>query len=190
MMKLTEKGMRRLMGGNHRVIVEENGKKGIKDIDDQGNAITILEPEYDSVYHYSDSRYIVVRDGKHGLWDGTFVLPCCYDDIIPALMGTCLLIKENGKYGMWQNTFLVPCIFDRITEGEYEEEVQVFDDFKQTFTREYLLLRQDGRYGIWSQVTGYIEPIYDEILPPDEGAAFRVRKDGQWSLLHADGHRK
>lgn len=166
------------------ILIEENGRKGLK-MSDGEIVIPTIYDTIEQLRSFSTSSYLykVAKDGKYGMIDVEYDkvvtrLEVEYDSF-QWLPNDDLLLCKDGKYGVWDWHIYVPCEYDEITFVEYEKKQSIGENYHDN----YLLLRKGNKYGLWSIDTKLLPTIYDEIAPPIDDWGIRVKKDGKWGYL-------
>ncbi len=152
--------------------VEQEGKWGLflKD-----SATFVIQPKYEAFQPINDKLSLVKLDGKLGLLEhqtGTYRVEPEMDHVIRAFSHR-LIYHFDGSWGMMTDQGKV------LLTPEY--------DTLYPFLRRGVLLSKEGKQGLYDSYGREILPLaYEEIHPFSEGLS-RVKKNGQYQFVTANG---
>lgn len=140
--------------------------------------------DYDLVYDWKNSLFIVKKGSKYGLIDlnNKVVLPCEYDSIWDEFKNELGTLKKDNKYGVITNKGIVviPCKYDNITfvDGAKIIATLMKSDDNNIRNREVGLVDDKGNI--------IVPFIYDEIQSINFGF-YRIRIGNKYGILNKEG---
>ncbi|MEC4004944.1 WG repeat-containing protein [Flavobacterium sp. SUN052] len=141
---------------------------------------------YDLVYHWKNSLFLVKKGTKYGLinLNNQLVLPCEYDSILETSnnneLGT---ILKNGKYGVLNSDgkIIIPCEYDYLYFTNNKIAARIL-------TPEYQGYNQDKKYkcGLLNNEGKIIIPLQYDSLESLNYGLFKIKIDSKFGIIKSD----
>lgn len=164
--------------GEHHLVVEKNGRKGIIGTDGK----QVGEIKYDYVSVFARPMYEVRLDGKCGFVNkqGKEAIPCIYDSYVTTDdISEWYCMRKGDKYGMVDNLNNVIIPFEYEDINYYESDGSTYNLSVQ---KEY-----GEKYALVDRKAEVVTPfIYDKIKLFNRGGALAYR-EGSYYFLSSTG---